>query len=332
MRIHGERPENVGQTASTQAPADRGRTGRSDQAASAGDGRPRPGVGPGAPAECGRPGGARGAGFVGSRHRARAPEARRRRARQGRRAAGRQADRFSPALTTAPGPVGARARHDDVERRSGRARTRTARHARGHQPRPRRRAARSPPRRRAPAGRHRRPPRHACLRPTSTPLRPELVAAQAALRRCERLGATIVSPQRRLRDPPRLRPLGSLHDHRRRGRPAGEGLMSGLFGMLSTTARSLEAQRYGLDAAGQNIANVNTPGYSRRVVDFGAVPPTSERLNAGNGVEVLGVRRAARSLLRSPPVPGEPGPAPRGGARRGARRRRVEPRSARTRR
>ena len=28
MRIHGERPENVGQTASTQAPADRGRTGR----------------------------------------------------------------------------------------------------------------------------------------------------------------------------------------------------------------------------------------------------------------------------------------------------------------
>jgi flagellar hook-associated protein 1 FlgK len=67
--------------------------------------------------------------------------------------------------------------------------------------------------------------------------------------------------------------------------------MSGLFGMLSSTARSLDAQRYGLDATGQNIANVNTPGYSRRVVDFGAIPPTSERLNAGNGVEVLGVRR-----------------------------------------
>jgi flagellar biosynthesis anti-sigma factor FlgM len=32
MRIHGERPDNVGQTASTQAPADRGRTGRSDHA------------------------------------------------------------------------------------------------------------------------------------------------------------------------------------------------------------------------------------------------------------------------------------------------------------
>ena len=35
MRIHGERPENVGQTASTQAPADRGRTGRSEHAAPA---------------------------------------------------------------------------------------------------------------------------------------------------------------------------------------------------------------------------------------------------------------------------------------------------------
>ena len=81
--------------------------------------------------------------------------------------------------------------------------------------------------------------------------------------------------------------------------------MSGLFGMLSTTARSLDAQRYGLDSAGQNIANVNTPGYSRRVVDFGAVPPTSERLNAGNGVEVLGVRSHPRPLLRSPAVPGE---------------------------
>jgi flagellar hook-associated protein 1 FlgK len=67
--------------------------------------------------------------------------------------------------------------------------------------------------------------------------------------------------------------------------------MSGLFTMLSSTSRSLDAQRYGLDVAGQNVANINTPGYSRRVVDLGAVPPTSERLNAGNGVEVIDVRR-----------------------------------------
>lgn len=33
-----------------------------------------------------------------------------------------------------------------------------------------------------------------------------------------------------------------------------------LFSMLSATARSLDAQRLGLDVVGQNIANVNTPG------------------------------------------------------------------------
>lgn len=62
-----------------------------------------------------------------------------------------------------------------------------------------------------------------------------------------------------------------------------------LFGLLSTTARALDAQRFGLDVVGNNLANVNTAGYTRRVVDFGAVPPV-DRFSAGNGVEVLGVR------------------------------------------
>ena len=66
--------------------------------------------------------------------------------------------------------------------------------------------------------------------------------------------------------------------------------MSGLFTMLSTTARSLDTQRYGLDVVGQNIANINTPGYTRRVVDLAAVPPADQRLNAGGGAEVLALR------------------------------------------
>ena len=49
--------------------------------------------------------------------------------------------------------------------------------------------------------------------------------------------------------------------------------MSGLFGSLSMAARALDAQRYGLDVAGQNIANVNTPGYARRQVTLSALPP-----------------------------------------------------------
>jgi flagellar hook-associated protein 1 FlgK len=56
------------------------------------------------------------------------------------------------------------------------------------------------------------------------------------------------------------------------------------------SARSMGAQQFGLGVAGQNVANVNTVGYSRRVVDLGAVPPTNRQLEAGGGAEVLGVR------------------------------------------
>jgi flagellar hook-associated protein 1 FlgK len=68
-----------------------------------------------------------------------------------------------------------------------------------------------------------------------------------------------------------------------------------LFTSLTTAARSLEAQRFGLDATGQNIANVNTPGYTRRVVDFAAVPP-STKFSAGGGVTVTDIR-SQRDLL-----------------------------------
>jgi len=62
-----------------------------------------------------------------------------------------------------------------------------------------------------------------------------------------------------------------------------------LFGMLGATARALEAQRFGLDVVGNNLANVNTPGYTKRVADLGAVAPV-DRFSAGSGVEMLGVR------------------------------------------
>jgi flagellar hook-associated protein 1 FlgK len=58
------------------------------------------------------------------------------------------------------------------------------------------------------------------------------------------------------------------------------------------SARSLQAQQFGLNVTGQNISNVNTPGYTRRVVDFADVPPS-----AGGGVEVQGVRAIRDSLL-----------------------------------
>jgi flagellar hook-associated protein 1 len=71
-----------------------------------------------------------------------------------------------------------------------------------------------------------------------------------------------------------------------------------LFTTLSSVSRALDAQRYGLDVAGQNIANVNTPGYARRTVDMTAVAPEAPG-TAGRGVDVVGVRALRDRLLET---------------------------------
>ena len=68
--------------------------------------------------------------------------------------------------------------------------------------------------------------------------------------------------------------------------------MSGLYSSLMMATRSLQAQQYAMDVTGHNIANVNTPGYSRRVVDFAEVQPP-----AGGGVEAQGARAVRDTLL-----------------------------------
>jgi flagellar hook-associated protein 1 FlgK len=72
--------------------------------------------------------------------------------------------------------------------------------------------------------------------------------------------------------------------------------VSDLFHALSLAARSLDAQRFGLDVTGQNIANVNTPGYSRRSIVFSEVAP-HDALSAGGGVDVQSVTAARAPLL-----------------------------------
>ena len=52
----------------------------------------------------------------------------------------------------------------------------------------------------------------------------------------------------------------------------------------------------GLEVTGQNIANVNTPGYSRRVIDFSPLAPDGPT-SAGRGVDVAGVRASRDRLL-----------------------------------
>jgi flagellar hook-associated protein 1 FlgK len=72
--------------------------------------------------------------------------------------------------------------------------------------------------------------------------------------------------------------------------------VSGLFGILNATSRALEAQSYGLNVTGQNIANVNTPGYARRdaLLTSTAAP---DPWTMGAGVEIEGVHSTRDRLL-----------------------------------
>ncbi len=81
--------------------------------------------------------------------------------------------------------------------------------------------------------------------------------------------------------------------------------MSGLFGLLNLGARSLQAQQLGLEVAGHNIANVNTPGYSRQRVNLATSAARLTTIGAiGNGVQALGIQQM-RSVLLDGQVQGE---------------------------
>ena len=56
---------------------------------------------------------------------------------------------------------------------------------------------------------------------------------------------------------------------------------------ISTALSSLRTQRIAIDVAGQNIANVNTPGYARQRVD----------MTAGTGVDVSAISRLHNGIL-----------------------------------
>ena len=72
--------------------------------------------------------------------------------------------------------------------------------------------------------------------------------------------------------------------------------MSGLMDLLSMAARSLDAQRFGLDVVGQNIANLNTQGYTKRVTELASVPP-ADRWSGGGGAQIVGARAMRDRLL-----------------------------------
>jgi flagellar hook-associated protein 1 len=74
--------------------------------------------------------------------------------------------------------------------------------------------------------------------------------------------------------------------------------MSGLFDSLSIATSGLTANRTGLDVVGQNIANVNTPGYARRTLSLAELAPTDAR-SAGRGVEVVQIQANRDALVEA---------------------------------
>ncbi|HET6562031.1 MAG TPA: flagellar hook-associated protein FlgK [Marmoricola sp.] len=79
--------------------------------------------------------------------------------------------------------------------------------------------------------------------------------------------------------------------------------MSGSFASLNTALSALRYNRVAMDTASQNIANVDTEGYTRRRVEAAtAGTPTtpamwSRNQNAGGGVRVSGVTRMTDAFL-----------------------------------
>ncbi len=76
--------------------------------------------------------------------------------------------------------------------------------------------------------------------------------------------------------------------------------MPGLNSIMDSSLSALFAAQAGLATTGHNIANANTPGYSRQNVLFAARRPDILPYGAlGRGVEVQGIRRIQDEFLQN---------------------------------
>ena len=74
--------------------------------------------------------------------------------------------------------------------------------------------------------------------------------------------------------------------------------MAGLFGILDVAARGLAATQSGIRVTSHNVANVETPGYTRQRQMLAAGNPIESGQGAlGTGVEQIGIERVAEPLL-----------------------------------
>lgn len=74
--------------------------------------------------------------------------------------------------------------------------------------------------------------------------------------------------------------------------------MLGLFGTLNLASRAMSAQRAGVEVAGQNLANVNNPAYSRQRVNLATSLTIGTEVGPqGTGVEVMGIQQMRSAIL-----------------------------------
>jgi flagellar hook-associated protein 1 len=74
--------------------------------------------------------------------------------------------------------------------------------------------------------------------------------------------------------------------------------MLGLFGILNLSTRSMQTQRAGVEVAGQNLANVNNPAYSRqRVAIASSLTIMSEMGPQGTGADAVAIVQMRSAIL-----------------------------------
>jgi flagellar hook-associated protein 1 FlgK len=74
--------------------------------------------------------------------------------------------------------------------------------------------------------------------------------------------------------------------------------MLGLLGTLNLAGQSLQTQMTGVSVAGQNLANVNTAGYTRQTVDIQTSPDIMTNIGPqGTGAEAVSIQQAVDALL-----------------------------------
>jgi flagellar hook-associated protein 1 FlgK len=76
--------------------------------------------------------------------------------------------------------------------------------------------------------------------------------------------------------------------------------MLGLFSTLNMASRSLQAQMTGVEVTGQNLANVNTTGYSRQTVNIQTSPDATTGIGPeGTGANAVSIQQIVSAVLNS---------------------------------